>query len=383
MSKTTTTREAQLTTIEPVLYLAFELSEKKWKLGFTTGLGQKPREKNVDGNDCAAVMREVARAKKKFKLPEDCIVKSCYEAGRCGFWIHRYFVSKGVENIVVDSSAIEVNRRRKRAKTDRLDVEKLLILLVRRNAGERGALTAIRVPSEEEEDARQTHREIIKTRQDLTRVTNRIKGLLATQGLKVDLNRDVRNQLKQLRTWDGEELRPGLKERLVREWSKAAFLRNQLNGLEKRRLKMLREEGPELDQVRKLMEIRGIGYKSAWLYSREFYGWRKFENGKQIGSLAGLTPTPYQSGEMMRERGICKAGNRYVRAMAVEIALCWLKYQPESSLAKWYEKRFGNGGPVAHKIGIVALARKLLIALWRYLENDVVPDGAILKAQLA
>jgi transposase len=384
MSPNTTTRGTQFSTIKPVLFMAFELGEKSWKLGFTTGLGRKPREKNIGSRDRAAVLNEIARAKKKLGLPEDCVVKSLYEAGRDGFWLHRFLVSEGIENIVVDSTAIEVNRRRKRAKTDRLDLAKLLLLLARKDAGEMGALHAVRVPNEDEEDRRQLHREIIKTRQELTSVTNRIKGLLANQGLKIDLKANVPKQLDRMRKWDGSGLGRLLKDRLQREWAKASFLSDQLDGLEKERLDILREEkGEALDQVRKLMEIRGIGPKSAWLYNMEFFSWRAFKNGKQVGAAAGLAPTPHQSGELRQERGICKAGNRYIRTMAVEIAWCWLEYQPTSALTLWYYKRFGNGGPVGHKIGIVALARKILVALWRYLETGVLPEGTVLKAQLA
>jgi transposase len=211
-------------------------------------------------------------------------------------------------------------------------------------------------------------------------VTNRIKGLLASQGLKIDLKRDVTSQLDAMRLWDGSPLSPMLRSRLEREWAKAQFLRGQLNELERQRLEFIREgEGGALDQVRKLLHLKGIGPKSAWLYVMEFFSWREFKNGKQVGALAGLAPTPYQSGDLRREHGICKAGNKHVRTLAIEIAWCWLRHQPESALTLWFQRRYGSGGPVAHKIGVVAVARKLLVALWRYLDQDVFPEGALLK----
>ena len=239
MSPNTTTREKHDSTNAPVLYVAFELGKNKWKLGFTTGFGQKPREKNILARDRGAVLREVTRTKKKFALPEDCTVKSCYEAGRDGFWLDRFLKAEGIENIVVDSASIEVNRKKKRAKTDRLDVTKLLLLLVRRNFGEAKALNSVRVPTVDEEDRRQLHRDIITTQHDLTRVTNRIKGLLANQGAEIDLQGDVPWQLERMRMWDGSALPPMLKARLEREWTRAEYLREQLKELEGERLEIL------------------------------------------------------------------------------------------------------------------------------------------------
>ncbi len=383
MSTTAKARTNKDTTGRQVLYVAFELGEKNWKLGFTTGLGQKPREKNIRGKDRFAVVRELALAKKRFGFDKDCEVQSLYEAGRDGFWLHRFLTTLGVKNIVTDSTAIEVNRRKKKVKTDRIDLAKLLILLIRRDLGEKKALSSVRVPSVIEEDRRQLHREVSKTQHDRNRVTNRIKGLLANHGLKINLQQDVPTQLASMRTWDGSPLPPMLMSRLEREWEKAKFLRDQLNELEKARMELIRNgEGRALDQVRKLLALKGVGVKSAWLFAMEFFSWREFKNGKQVGSLAGLTPTPNQSGDVRRERGISKAGNKHVRVMAVEIGWCWLRHQPESELSKWYVRRYADGGPVAHKIGIVAVARKLLVAFWKYVTADVLPEGAQLKSAL-
>lgn len=380
MSGTAKARENKDSAPRQVLYMAFELGEKSWKLGFTIGFGQKPREKTIVSRDRDTVLQEIRRAKARFGLEKDCEVQSLYEAGRDGFWLHRFLLANGIRNTVVDSTAIEQSRRKKTVKTDRVDLGKLLHLLMRRDAGEKKALCEVNVPSVFEEDRRHLHREATKTRHDLTRVTNRIRGLLSGQGLKVELSSDFGAQLETLKTWDGSDLPPMVKARLKREWEKVEFLRKQVNELERQRLEYVREgEGEALDQVRQLLQLRGIGPKSAWLYVMEFFSWRKFKNGKQVGSLAGLAPTPYQSGETAKEHGICKAGNKHIRTIAIEIAWCWLRYQPESELTKWYERRYDDSGPVAHKIGIVAVARKLLIALWRYLEQGLVPEGAQFK----
>jgi transposase len=380
MSTTATTRRRKLTAS---LYLAFELGNGTWKLGFTTGLGQKPRERNVTARDVEAVLREIVRAKQRFGMRDGVRVVSCYEAGRDGFWLDRFLVAQGVENRVVDSSSIEVNRRQRRAKTDRMDVRKLLGLLLRHEAGERKAWSVVHVPTVGEEDGRQLHRELLTTKRDRNRVTNRIRGLLASQGLEIDLTAGVPAQLEQMQQWDGSPLAPGLRVRLLREWEKVEFLTGQIRVLEAARRKLVRHsDDPAMQKVRQLLTLRGIGTNSAWLYTMEFFGWRRFQNGKEIGSLAGLTPTPHQSGELRHELGIAKAGNRRIRWMAIEGAWAWLRFQPHSSLSKWYEKRFAQAGPRMRKVGIVALARKLLIALWRFLETGALPEGAELKARI-
>lgn len=380
MSATATTRRRKLTA---TLYLAFELGNGTWKLGFTTGLGQKPRERNVAARDVEAVLREIIRAKRRFGMPDAVRGVSCYEAGRDGFWLHRFLVEQGIENRVVDSSSIEVNRRQRRVKTDRMDVVKLLGLFLRYEGGERKAWSVVRVPAVEEEDARQLHRELLTTKRERTRVTNRIRGLLASQGLGIDLRADVPAQLEQMQLWDGSPLPPGLRVRLVREWEKVQFLTDQIHVLEAARRKLVRHsDDPAMEKVRQLLTLRGVGANSAWLYPMEFFGWRRFHSGKEVGSLAGLTPTRHQSGELRHELGIAKAGNRRIRWMAIEGAWSWLRFQPQSAFSKWYEERFGQGGSRMRKVGIVALARKLLIALWRFLETGVVPEGAELKTRI-
>jgi transposase len=173
----------------------------------------------------------------------------------------------------------------------------------------------------------------------------------------------------------------GLKKRLVREYERFEMVNRQIEEIKRERADLVKTcEGPEVDMVRQLLSLRGIGPNSSWLYVMEFFSWREFRNHREVGALAGLAPTPYQSGDEDRDRGISKAGNRYVRSMAIQIAWAWLRYQPDSKLSRWYQERFGAGSRRLRKIGIVALARKLLIDLWRFLESGVIPEGAELKA---
>lgn len=380
MTTAKTTRQKQGNHREAAtLYMAFELGRAHWKLGFTTGMGQRPRERTIPAGDLDALEAEIERAQRRFGLPADVQVMSCYEAGRDGFWLHRFLEAVGHRSHVVDSSSIEVNRRVRRAKTDSLDLAGLLRLLIRYDAGERKVWSVVRVPSPEAEDARHLHRELMTLKRDRARITNRIKGLLTTQGLSLPLDSDFPGQVEEAVLWDGLPLLEELSGRLKREWKRHRFLSHEIRELEQRRRALLREsEDPAVDQVRQLLALRGIGMNSAWLYVMEFFAWREFNNRREVGALAGLTPTPHQSGDSHREQGIEKAGNRRIRAMAVEIAWGWLRYQPESELTKWYNERFGGAGRRMRKVGIVAVARKLLIALWRYLETGAIPEGAAL-----
>ena len=364
------------------LYLAFELSRDKWDLGFTVGLGQKARRRTIRAADLERLGEEIDKAKKRFGLKESVRVVSCYEAGRDGFWLHRYLASCGVENRVVDSSSIQVPRRSKRAKTDRLDLDDLLRMLVRFDSGEKKVWSVVQVPGADEEDQRQLHRELVSLKRERTRSTNRIKGLLFGVGLRLEDDwRGLPEWLEQARLWDGSRVPPALHCRLLREHRRCELLSEQIRELEAEREQIVREaEEPNIEKVRQLLLLRGIGINSAWLFVMELFGWRQFDNRRQVGSLAGLTPMPYQSGETRREQGISKAGNQLVRAMAVEIAWGWLRFQPDSKLSRWYRERFGSGGRRARKVGIVALARKLLVELWKYLETGVIPEGATLAA---
>lgn len=378
ISETTTTQ--QYTAIQPHLYIAFELSQKKWLLGFTVGFGQRPRLRTIAARNLYALRHEIRLAKQRFALADDVQVLSCYEAGRDGFWLHRYLLSIGVDNLVVDSASIEVNRRAKQAKTDRLDLGKLLTMLMRYHAGEKKVWSVVHVPSPTVEDNRHLHRELADLKAQRTQHSNRIKGYLANQGICMSVRDDFPKRLQQQRLWNGDPLPAGLQTRLLREYQRFQLVQEQIKTLETERKEAIRHSSqPEVEQVRQLLRLRGIGHNSAWLFVMEFFAWRAFHNRREIGALAGLTPFPRQSGEDTRETGISKVGNRHIRAMAIEIAWGWLRYQPDSELSCWYQRRFGKGSKRQHKIGIVALARKLLIDLWRYLETGRIPPGAVLK----
>jgi transposase len=374
----------QVPTDQPTLLLAVELGVNTWKLGFTTGAAQRPRERSMPAGALHVLHEEIARAKQRFGLPEAAHVVSCYEAGRDGFWRHRCLGASGVETLVVDSASIEVHRRHRRAKTDRLDVHKLLTMLLRHVGGERKVWRGVRVPSIADEDRRQRHRELLTTKRDRTRVINRMQGLLAGCGVRLARQGDVEAQLDQARQWDGSALPAALRARLQHAWQQVQWLTEQIVRLEGERRAVLRTSAePVVEQVRQLATRRGIGVNSAWLFVMECFAWRDLRSSKQVGAFAGLTPTPYQSGQASRELGITKAGNGYMRTMAVEIAWGWVRFQPESTLTRWYQARFGRGSARLRKIGIVALARKLLIALWRFQNTGVPPAGAILKPALA
>jgi transposase len=374
------TRKKNDTPVCAKLYLALELSQAEWELGFTIGLGQAPRLRSIPARNLKSLRSEIEQAKVRFGLRQESEVVSCYEAGRDGFWLHRYLESVGVHNRVVDSASIEVNRRYRRVKTDRLDVGKLLNMLVRYEQGEEKVWSVVHVPSVEVEDQRQLHRELMALKREQTHHVNRVKGLLASQGVVLEVKKDFVEQLVEVRLWDGTQLGNGLCALLKREAERLDLVRKQIHDLEEQRKAMLKHStDPAIEQVRQLLRLKGIGMNSAWVDVMEFFAWRGFHNRREVGALAGLTPTPYRSGESAREVGISKAGNRPVRALAIEIAWSWLRNQPHSHLSRWYHKRFAKGSSRVRRIGIVALARKLLIALWRYVEEGVLPEGAQLK----
>jgi transposase len=240
----------------------------------------------------------------------------------------------------------------------------------------------VRVPSVADEDRRQVHRELGMLKTERTRLTNRIKGLLATQGVRVPgrgagaLLRDLAG----LRDWDGAPLPPRLQARLAREWTRWQLVTTQIHAVEAARAAAVRAAAePAMEVVRQLGRLRGVGPTSAWLLSMEFFSWRQLRTRREVAALAGLTPTPFRSGALVREQGISKAGNRHVRAVVIELAWSWLRFQPTSALSTWYQRRFGTGSARLRRIGIVALARRLLIALWRYLETGTVPAGAVVR----
>ena len=380
---TTMTRTTESTAAPACLLLAFELSERTWKLGFTVGRGQRPRFRQVPAGALDALAQEIAQAKRRFQLPADAPVVSCYEAGREGFWLHRYLVAQGIVNYVVDSSSIEVNRRARRAKTDALDLAGLLSLLVRYVQGETRVWHVVRVPSVAEEDARQLHRLRETIQQERTRLMNRLQGLLTTQGLTIPLHADFLDQVATARLWDGGPVPAGLQHRLRQGWAQLVFLTAQLADVDQQRAALATDPQTVSGRcVAQLQTLRGIGSIGAWSLTTEIFGWRQIHNRRELGALVGLVPAPYQSGATSHDQGITRAGNRHVRRMIVQLGWSWLRYQPTSALSRWYQARFSHGRRL-RRIGIVALARKLLVALWRYLETGAVPDGATLKPHAA
>jgi transposase len=366
------------------LYVAFELGWTRWKLAFGARVDEKPWHTTIGARDVRALREAIARARRKLGLSESCPVTSCYEAGRDGFWLDRLLAQMGVMNVVVDSSSIDVNRRARRAKTDRLDATKLLTMLMRHQTGEQGVWHVVRPPTPEQEDARHLQREIRTLKKEKTRLVNRVRGLLASQGVAVKMGkRGLVVPLTSLRIWDGSMVPPGLKRRIEYEMARHEVVHRQVLELEGERDRKIREENSvSCEKARRLMGLKAVGEASAETLSREFL-YRQFRNRRQIGGLSGLSPTPHQSGDSSKERGISRSGNRHVRGIAVDLAWGWLHHQPQSKLSRWYEERFGRGGPRMRKIGIVALARKLLIALWRYAEFGELPEGALLKEQAA
>lgn len=364
------------------LYVAFELSRKKWKLGISDGKSMRARVVTIEARAWNRVKEEVEKAHKLLGIEKDAPVRSCYEAGREGFWIHRMLVERmGIENIVVDAASMDV-KRRKRAKTDRIDAEGLVRHLIRYWRGERDVWSVVRVPSEEAEDSRQMHREIEVLKRERGQHRTRIQSLLFTVGLDVEVTAGLMKQLDQLCRWNGKPLPEGMKERIRREYERMKVAEADLATLKKQQREKLQSKAssPSLEKIRKLKQLRGIAAGSSWVFVMELFGWRQFRNRREVAGALGITPMPYQSGDSAREQGISHAGNRRARTMAIEIAWSWLRYQPESRLSRWYRERFGSGGPRMRRIGIVAMARKLMVDLWRYVELGTLPEGAQLKA---
>src|SRR3989441_7955032 len=295
---TAVTHHEQRNTIEATLFVAFELSEKTWKLGFTTGHGQKPRERTVTARQQERVLDEIVQAKRRLGLPETAPVVSCYEAGREGFWLHRFLQWHGITNHVVDSSSIEVNRRRRRAKSEGLDVRKLLSMLLRYAQGERQVWQVVKVPSVEAEDHRHLHRDLETLKQERASTATRIQGLLSSQGLRVTSLTKLPEQLDALRLWDGSPIPPGLRRRVLRVYAQYTFLSEQIAAVEAERRAQL-QASPDvcIDKVRQLMQLKRIWVNGGWLLVMEFFGWGALQNRPEDGGLTGFTPTPDQSGD--------------------------------------------------------------------------------------
>jgi transposase len=357
------------------LYIGFELGDKKWQLSISDS-GQRGISRHaMAAGDTAAIAACIAKVEARFKTAQKVRVHSCYEAGRDGWWLHRWLVELGVDNIVVDASSIEVNRRARRAKTDRLDADKLVTMLMRHHRGER-VWSVLHEPSEADEDARRVHRELQRLTHERTSHTNRIGSLLVLHNLRPHVTIGGRDWP---RWWEQhqDQLAPRLREEIERELARLRVVREQVCQIEAARREELANGKQPL--VAQLMRLCAVGPKSAWMFVQEVFGWRRFANRRELAGYLGLAPTPYASGDSQIEQGISKSGNARVRSVLVEISWCWLRLQPTSALTDWFTRRFAGHGSRMRRVGIVALARRLAIALWRYLEHGEIPAGARLK----
>ena len=363
------------------VYVACELSAKEWLLTMSAAPDGRRERARIRPGDGAAWERVVARAKARLGLTADAPVRSCYEAGRDGFWPHRFLTTRGVTNLVVDSSSIEVPRRARRTKTDRLDGEKLLRLLLRHWGGEREMWHVVHVPTRAVEDARHASRGLTTLQAERTRYRNRIHSLLALHGVgRLRLDAQFPDRLIAVRDWAGAPLPAGVQARLLETWELLAHVeaaRQRARRLERQQVRATATAAGTTAQ--RLARVRGVAARSATVLADELFS-RGLRNRREVGALTGLVSAPYRSGTIVWDQGVAPSGLPAVRRIAVEIAWAWLRYQPTSALAQWYHRRFGGGGAVTRRIGIVALARRVIIALWRYVETGGVPEGAQLKA---
>src|SRR6266487_5241414 len=370
---------------ETTVHVAIELSVSSWLVATRPPGAEKSRLHYSEGCDTTALLALIAelRTRASTKLGKPAEVVCCFEAGRDGFWLHRALTMHGVTAYVLEPTSILVNRRARRAKTDRLDAEGMLRVLAAWLAGDRQVCSMVRVPTPEEEDAKRPHREREHLVQERLRIENRIEALLFTQGIRKRPSlRSWERDLAKLRTGDGRALPSLLRVELDR-------LRRRLVTI----LELIREVEAERDELvvttpqdrtsRKIValcRIRGLGENFAAVLTREVF-YRSFGNRRQIASYVGITPMPYQSGGMDRDRRISRAGNPRARTTMIQLAWLWLRYQPGSELAEWFRKRVGTLAGRTRRIAIVALARKLLIALWRYVETGVVPAGVEIRTE--
>src|SRR5712675_2801138 len=367
--------------------IAIELSKTSWIVGVQTPMNNRMGQYRLAGGDWEGLLKLIERIRRQVgrELSRPVEVFSCYEAGYDGFWLHRLLEAHGVRNHVLDPASLLVNRRARRAKTDRIDVERMLRALGRYLRGEPDACSVVRVPSVEQEDARRLHRERHRLIQERVQHVNRIKGLCATQGIYdyEPLRSDRKAQLESLRTGDGRALPARLKAEITRELQRLELVVEMIAEIEAERDAIVKEAAPQhlnADKIKALVRLKSIGMEfSTTLVGEVLY--RSFDNRRQLGSYVGLTPSPYSSGSTDRDQGISKAGNPKARSSAIELAWMWLRYQPDSTLSIWFRQRVGDRKGRVRRIAIVALARKLLVALWRYLETGLVPAGAVFKTR--
>lgn len=368
------------------IYLVFELSKAKWQLGIMLPGAEKMSRYRIDGGDMAALSVQLSRARAKAeRLGKPVRVLSCYEAGLDGHWLHRWLMSNGIANHEIDASSIEVNRRARRAKTDRIDLAQLMRAFLAYLRGEPGVCSMVRVPTVEDEDRKRRTRERERLLKERTGHSNRIKGLLHGQGIRdaMPLKPRFLSDLERIRTGDGRALPPRLKEEIRREHERLLLVHRQIKALEAENAAAHRAPANASVEAKavQLAQLKAVGPQIAQVLANEVF-YRDFKNRRQVGSCVGLTDVPYDSGASRRQQGISKAGNHRVRTTAIELAWLWVRHQPDSELSRWFRERVGTVKGRIRKIAIVALARKLMVALWRYLETGLVPSGAVMRPSL-
>jgi transposase len=369
------------------IFVSLELSRSVWLITFLSpGFGEKMSKHSVPAGDVSALLTRFAELKQKAlaRTGRSFPIVSIQEAGLDGFWLHRVLESEGVESHVVDPASIATSRRRRRAKTDRIDGEALLRAVLAYKRGEPRVCTMVRAPTPEEEDRRRLSRERKVLIAERVEHVNRIKGLLFSQGISgyEPLRRDRRQRLAELMTGDGRPLPTHIKTQISRELDRLELLLEQIKAVEAERDAMLAAAQVGSPAPAMLLNLKGIGSEFAAVLWSEGLS-RHFDNRRQLASYAGLAPTPWQSGSVDREQGVSKAGNPRLRATLVELAWLWLRHQPQSALALWFKERVSRNGGRMKKTAIVALARKLLVALWKYVTAGVVIEGAVMKGELA
>ena len=371
------------TTFPAAIHLALELSVTSWLIAYRLPWSDKVRLQRVSAGDSVALLTLISDLREKVvaRTGPDVTLTSCFEAGRDGFWLHRLLTNNGVISHVVEPTSILVTRGARRAKTDRLDAQGLLRILVAASTGDREICRMVRTPSVAEEDDKRPHREREYLVQERVRIENRIAALLATQGvLKRPSLRTWASDLEALRTGDGRPLPPCLKAELDRLRRRLLMTLEMIREVEAARQQAMEtDDSPANQTVKALCKLRGLGDNFSAVLAKEVF-YRTFDNRRQIAAYLGLAPTPFQSGGMDRDRRINRAGNSRARKTMVQLAWLWLRYQPESSLAQWFRSRVGELQGRTRRIAIIAMARKLLIAIWRFVTVGVVPEGAVLSA---
>ena len=367
------------------IFVSLELSRSTWLItSLSPGGGEKLSKHSVRGSDVAGLLERFARLKGKARARTGEVfpIIVIQEAGLDGFWIHRVLQSEGIESHIVDPASVATSRRRRRAKTDRIDGEALVRALLAYKRGEPRVCAMVKAPTPQEEDRRRVCRERKVLIVERVQHVNRVKGLLFCQGITgyEPLQRDRRERLEELQTGDSRPLPDHLKAQLRRELDRIELLMEQIKAVEAERDALLaREHAVALAPAAMLLDIKGIGPEFAGILWAEGL-FRHFANRRQVAAYAGLAPTPWQSGSVDREQGVSKAGNPRLRTTLIQLAWLWVRHQPRSALSLWFEERVKRNGGRLKKTMIVALARKLLVALWKYVSAGVVIEGAVLKA---